>query len=214
MSNTARERYLSLTPAHYTWWLHLTIDLGLPALIIAFAISQIDALTAAEALALPIGFLAANIGEYLLHRYPMHRPLWPRMAYDRHAVVHHSVFTHESMGLDSMRDLRWILFPAFTVPGLVLLMIPIAWSVGALVSTNAGWLALIVMASYYSLYEFLHTAYHLPTESWLGRRRLIAYLRRVHQTHHDPTLMSRWNFNVTFPVTDAPGAPSIRIPRP
>ena len=125
------------------------------------------------------------------------------MSYERHGVIHHSYFTHDSMGMDSMRDLRWVLFPAFSVPLLVVAMIPVATAVGTLVSTNAGWLTLMVTASYYAMYEFLHTAYHMPPSTWLGRRRVIALLRQVHRTHHDPELMTRANFNVTFPLTDA-----------
>ena len=201
--SAARDRFRSEIPRYYAWRLHLAVDLIVPAAVIAFAVSRLGPLTGWEAAAFPIGVLLANAGEYVLHRYPLHRPLWPRFAYDRHAVVHHAYFTHRDMGMDSMRDLRWVLFPAFTVPGLVLLMIPIALAAGALVSANTGWMTLIVTAGYYLLYELLHTSYHLPARSWVGRRRMIRYLRRLHQTHHDPVLMDVCNFNVTFPITDA-----------
>jgi hypothetical protein len=200
----ARERYSAEIPARYCWWLHATLDVSFALGVIAFAASRVENLSFVEALALPVGLLWANVGEYFLHRYPMHRPMWPlRFAYDRHAVIHHSVFTHEDMGMRSPHELRWVLFPAFTVPGLVIGMLPVAAVVGALVSPNAGWLALVVTATYYLLYEFLHTAYHLPATSWLARRRSIAFLRKQHQTHHHPQLMARCNFNVTFPITDA-----------
>ena len=202
--STTRARYREQIPARYCWWLHATLDFSFALAVIAFAVSRLENLSVVEALALPVGLLWANVGEYFLHRYPMHRPMWPlRFAYDRHAVIHHSVFTHEDMGMRSPRELRWVLFPAFTVPGLVIGMLPIAALVGVLVSPNAGWLALVVTATYYLLYEFLHTAYHLPAHTWLARRRSIAFLRKQHQTHHHPQLMARCNFNVTFPITDA-----------
>jgi len=200
----ARARHAAEIPAHYRWALHALCDVAFAAAVIAFAVSRLQDLTWTESLALPIGFLWANVGEYFLHRYPMHRPLWPlRFAYDRHAVIHHTVFTHEDMGMRSPRELRWVLFPAFTVPGLVIGMLPIAFAVGSLVTPNAGWLTLVVTASYYLLYEFLHTAYHLPPGAWLARRPAIAFLRKLHQTHHHPSLMARANFNVTFPLSDA-----------
>ena len=31
----------------------------------------------------------------------------------------------------------------------------------------------------------------------------VAWLRQHHTTHHDPRLMSAWNFNITFPICDA-----------
>ena len=201
--NAARARYRDEIPGYYVWWLHAACDVVFALAVVLFAISRLENLTVIEACAVPVGFLWANVGEYFLHRYPMHRPMWPlRFAYDRHAVLHHSVFTHEDMGMRSPRELRWVLFPAFTVPGLVIGMLPVALAVGLLVTPNAGWLALVVTASYYLLYEFLHTAYHLPADTWLARRKAIAFLRKQHQTHPHPQLMTRCNFNVTFPLTD------------
>jgi hypothetical protein len=202
--NEARTRFAAEISPRYCWQLHLAIDFLVAIAVIVFSLSQLQPLATFEIVALPLALLGANVGEYFLHRYPMHRPMWPlRFAHYRHAVVHHAVFTHEDMGLQSPRELRWILFPAFTVPGLVLGMLPIAWLIGTLVSVNAGWLSLVVTASYYLLYEFLHTAYHLPAHTWLAQRKVIAYLRKLHQTHHHPSLMERRNFNVTFPVSDA-----------
>ena len=199
----ARERYrLEISP-YYVWWLHLSVDLLLPAAVIAYAASRLGPVTGWEAAALPIGVLVANVVEYILHRYPLHRPLWPRFAYERHAVVHHAYFTNRDMDMETMRDLRWVLFPAFTVPGLILMMIPIAAATGALTTPNTGWMTLIVTAGYYLLYELLHTAYHLPAGNPIGRWRVVRYLRRLHQTHHDPKLMDICNFNVTIPITDA-----------
>ena len=31
----------------------------------------------------------------------------------------------------------------------------------------------------------------------------VATLRRHHAAHHDPARMTRWNFNITFPIADA-----------
>mgnify|MGYP001499167400 CR=1 FL=1 len=31
---------------------------------------------------------------------------------------------------------------------------------------------------------------------------LIGRLKRLHQAHHDPRLMARYNFNITYPVCD------------
>jgi sterol desaturase/sphingolipid hydroxylase (fatty acid hydroxylase superfamily) len=197
-----RRRIQQQIAASYKWWLHLSIDLGLAGAVLGFALWHVERPSAVELAALPAAFFVANLVEYLLHRHPMHRPLRPRLIYQRHGVVHHSYFTHESMGWDSPRDLRWILFPAYTVPVLVVVMIPVALGIGALITPNAGWLSLAVTSAYYLTYEFLHTAYHLPPSHSLARNRVISALRRAHRTHHDPRLMTHVNFNVTFPVCD------------
>jgi len=200
----ARHRYMAEVPASYRWPVHVMLDLALAGAVLVYAIASLRAVTGAELMAVPVGLLSANVAEYLLHRYPMHRPMWPlRFAYRRHGVVHHSVFTYEDMGMRSPRELRWVLFPVFTVPGLLLMMLPIAAATGAAVSANAGWLTLAVTSGYYLLYELLHTAYHLPRDSSVARQPLIAWLRSLHQVHHDPRLMTRYNFNVTLPIADA-----------
>ena len=55
---------------------------------------------------------------------------------------------------------------------------------------------------FFLMYEWLHLAYHIPEGTRLGRNPLIAKLRSLHQRHHDPRLMKRWNFNVTVPLFD------------
>ncbi|MBC8293847.1 MAG: sterol desaturase family protein [Proteobacteria bacterium] len=197
-----RKSLQSEISANYRWWQHVATDLLLAGAVVAFALSRIEGLTAADLTTIPLAFLVANLGEYLLHRFPMHRPMPPREIYRRHTLCHHVFFTQDRMGMDSLRDLRWILFPAYSVPGLVLIMIPVAATVGALATANAGWLCLVVTACYYLMYEFLHTAYHLSPEGFIGRQRAIAYLRTLHQDHHDPRLMGSWNFNITFPIWD------------
>jgi hypothetical protein len=199
----ARKQLQAEIPGHYRWYVHVGLDLLMAGAVVTFAASHLDSPTLAELSAIPIAFLTANLGEYLLHRYPMHCPGISRAIYYRHTVCHHSFFTDTDMGIDSMSDLRWVLFPAVTVPLLVLLMVPVALVVGAAVSPNAGFLSLIVTASYYLFYEFLHTAYHVRSGSWLGKNRAIAHLRGLHQSHHDRSLMSSSNFNITFPIFDA-----------
>ena len=51
-------------------------------------------------------------------------------------------------------------------------------------------------------YELFHFAYHVDPQSWLGRLPLIYRLRRNHVLHHDKALMTRYNFNITYPICD------------
>ena len=67
---------------------------------------------------------------------------------------------------------------------------------------NMALLFLSTCVFYTLSYEWLHLAYHLPADSFIGRRWLVRVLRRQHATHHAPELMQRWNFNVTLPLWD------------
>ena len=55
---------------------------------------------------------------------------------------------------------------------------------------------------YFLNYEWFHLIYHLPPHWPLGRLKWIKGLREHHRVHHDKALMSRYNFNITFPIAD------------
>jgi hypothetical protein len=50
--------------------------------------------------------------------------------------------------------------------------------------------------------RWLHFAYHCDPRSRIGRIPGLGALRRLHLQHHDPLLMMRHNFNITYPVGD------------
>ena len=52
-------------------------------------------------------------------------------------------------------------------------------------------------------YEILHLSYHLPPDSFVGSMPFVDRLRRHHFVHHDPGVMAKANFNITFPIFDA-----------
>src|SRR5690606_25844986 len=105
---------------------------------------------------------------------------------------------------DGLRDLRAVLFPpvlmtffitAFALPAGLLL----AW----IATPNVAWLFVATSLGYFLNYELLHLAYHLPPTHPVARLPLVGRLKRLHQAHHDPRLMARCNFNITYPIGDA-----------
>lgn len=173
---------------------------GLAAVV--FALTQLESVTALEWLTLPGAFLIANVVEHWLHRNPMHRPFKGLyLLYQRHTLTHHAFFPHTHMPVATSRQFKMVLFPVWAVVALSVLVGPIA-AVFALVSVNAAWLFVVVAMGYFVLYEWLHLAYHLDPEGVVGRLPGMAALRRHHTLHHDPRLMGRYNFNVTFPIAD------------
>jgi hypothetical protein len=192
-------------PPHYKGWLHLAFTFGIGGVALATAILQLEHVRPLEWLTVPIAFLYTNFAEYWGHRVPMHhlkRGL--RLVYERHTKQHHRFFTDQSMELDGLRDLRAVLFPpilmtffitAFALPAWLLL----AWAA----SPNVAWLFVATSLGYFLNYEFLHMAYHLPASHPIARWPLVGRLKGLHQAHHDPRLMTRYNFNITYPICDA-----------
>jgi small-conductance mechanosensitive channel len=201
-----RDRYRrEYIPPRYRGWLHAVFTFGVGGCVLVACIAQLEQVQPLEWLTVPLAFLYANLAEYWGHRGPMHhltRGL--RLVYERHTRQHHRFFTQEAMPIDEMRDLRAVLFPpvlmiffiaAFAFPmGLLL-----AW----LASPNVAWLFVAISIGYFLNYEFLHLAYHLPQGHAVAHLPFIDRLQRLHRTHHDPALMTRCNFNITYPVGDA-----------
>lgn len=196
-----RERYVA---PGYSGPLHLatTITVSLSAaLLCLFMLENIRPL---EWLTIPLTFVYANVSEYLGHRGPMHhRKRFLSAVFQRHSVEHHAFFTDEVATFDSTRDYKAVLFP----PVLLLFFIGcFALPVGAilyfLVSSNVAFLFVLTSVLYFLNYELLHFAYHSDPQSRLGRLPFMPGLRGHHIRHHNRHLMTRYNFNITYPLCD------------
>jgi hypothetical protein len=192
-------------PTPLVGWRHASFILLLGASVTTLVAFMVRAPVWWEWLALPVGFLIANLTEWAAHRWPMHHPMAPlRVMYEKHTLEHHRFYTEASMEAEAAGDFDSVLF---SLPSLAFFLggigAPIAGLFFLLVSRNAGWLFTALAVDYYVLYECFHLAYHLPERSWVGRLPGMAFLRRHHTRHHDRTLMADWNFNVTFPLSDA-----------
>jgi hypothetical protein len=147
-------------------------------------------------------FLAIVLGEYAAHRWSMHRPRFPRAVYHRHVVEHHAFFTHVHMAMDDWTDLRWVLFPPWALPLLVVTILPFFAVLWWLATPRLAWLFVLAVIAYYGVYEVTHALAHLRVgDGPLGRA--VAAITRHHRVHHDPVLMHRWNFNFVLPLGDA-----------
>lgn len=188
----------------YSGWLHFAFTSTVCLAVIVFCGLRLEAVAPPEWLTIPAVFLYANLVEYLGHRGPMHHPLrGVRLLYHRHAKQHHRFFTDQAMAFEGSRDFKAVLFP----PVMILFFIggfgvPM-WALLYLLTTaNVAWLAVATAVAYYLNYEWLHFAYHCEPGSWIGRLPGLARLRRLHLHHHDPRLMTRHNFNITYPIAD------------
>lgn len=200
-----REQYRreEITGTYYGW-LHLAFTSTVCIAVVVFCAFKVDQPTALEWLTVPVVFLYANLVEYLGHRGPMHHPVRGLgLLYRRHTRQHHRFFTHEAMTFESSNDFKAVLFP----PVMILFFIggfgvPMWLVLQYLASDNVAWLAVATGIAYYLNYEWLHFAYHCDPQSRIGRIPGVQALRRLHLDHHNPRLMIRYNFNITYPIGD------------
>jgi len=191
-------------PTWYRGWAHLAFTFGFGGAGIAWCVAHIQSPSLLEWLMVPATFVYANLSEYWGHRTAMHHPIRGLgLVYRRHAGQHHRFFTDEAMTMEGAGDFKAVLFPALLVTFfLTVFALPAGWLIATLLSPNSAYLFVATALAYFLNYELLHLAYHLPTGHWLARIPGVARLRRLHWRHHDSTLMTSRNFNITYPLGD------------
>jgi hypothetical protein len=200
-----REKFLAETPPWYHGAYHLGFTLLVTGAAMWFSWMHIADAKWEWLLVIPIA-LFGNWVEWAAHRYVLHHPVKGlEMIYKRHCGVHHQFFTHHDLTYKGQKEWRALLFPPFAPVGFVLVAIPPALVIGALISPNAGYIVVFTMAAYYLLYEGLHTLSHLDDRRhpYLKHIPLINTVRRMHYIHHALGFMQTRNFNLTFPICDA-----------
>jgi sterol desaturase/sphingolipid hydroxylase (fatty acid hydroxylase superfamily) len=198
-----RREMLGGIPGWYSPTGHLLMTTGIGVFVVALALIKLENLVPLELLVVPVVFVISNVTEWHAHRNLLHRRMRPLgELYDRHTPQHHRVYRYGDMAIRSWRELRLVLIPAIGVAGIIVASLPGAALAGWLFGQNAGWLFLLTSGAYVTSYELTHLAYHLPKDSFVGRRSFVRAMREHHARHHDPRLMQKWNFNVTVPLAD------------
>ena len=183
---------------------HLATTISISLLVALASAAMLDGVRPLEWLTIPLTFLYANLSEYLGHRGPMHhRTRFLAKVFERHSIEHHAFFTDKAATFDSSRDYKAVLFPpillVFFVGGFA---IPVGALLYWLISPNVCFLFVLTAVLYFLNYELLHFAYHADPASWIGRLPFMSRLRQHHIAHHNRQLMTRYNFNITYPICD------------
>ena len=196
-----RERHIS---QDYSGPLHLATTVSVSVLIASLSAMMLEEVSPLEWLTIPLTFLYANLTEYLGHKGPMHQKIrFLGPIFERHSIQHHAFFADESLTYDTTQDFKAVLFP----PILLLFFngcfaLPVGALLYLLVSPNVSFLFVLTAILYFLNYELLHFAYHMDAQSWVGRLPFMDGLRTHHFYHHDRRLMTRYNFNITYPICD------------
>lgn len=198
-----REELLERIPPGYSPAFHLAFPSVVGIGTAVAAVFFLRDVRAVELLVVPFVFLLSNMTEWRAHRDLLHRRTWPlEVLYDRHTPEHHRVYTTDDMAIRDVREFRLVLIPAYGILAVAVAAAPGPVVLALLGLRNAALLWIATAMLYVVAYEWMHLAYHLPESSFVGRMRVVARFRRHHAIHHDPRLMQKWNFNVTFPIWD------------
>lgn len=203
-SRAFRKSYVDSTPGWYRGEMHLGFTLIFTTSVIVYCASRLHNVSWQEWVYVVVPmFLFGNWAEWAGHRYLLHSPRSVlKSAYKRHVSTHHQFFSHRTLEYNGQKEWRALLFPPFAPVLFVFAALPPALVVGMLWSANAGYIAMLTMASYFLMYEGLHTLSHVE-HPLLDHFPLVNTVRRMHILHHNPDFMHTRNFNLTFPICDA-----------
>jgi hypothetical protein len=198
-----KRKVLAELPRWYSPLMHFAFPAIIGTGVVVACCLALRNVTLLELLTIPITFVVSNAIEWRAHKHALHKrhPVMP-VLFERHTPMHHRLFVEEAMAINDWRELSMVLLPSFGVLAILSLQLPLV-GLGFLFGLrNVALLFMATSMGYVLLYEWLHLAYHLPDDSFIGRRALIRRLRQHHARHHNPKLMQRWNMNVTLPLFD------------
>jgi hypothetical protein len=202
-----RDRVRAAAVGRIPWWYSPWGHLAFPSLVglgmIAAAVAQLDRPSGLELLTVPVVLVLVNLNEWHVHRNVLHRRTWPlEELFWRHTPEHHVIFVRRDMAMRETREFRLVLIPFYGILAIFVTTLPITAVLWLTVSHDVALLWVATTMGYVVAYEWLHLAYHLPSDSRIGRSAVIRRLRHHHAVHHTPELMQLWNFNVTVPLAD------------
>ncbi len=191
----------------YNGWLHVLMIYTIGGAMILYAVRQIAAPVWWEWLTIPAAFLIANIFEWWIHRYVMHRPRKDPLRfglgiYKRHTLAHHQFFTRQEVSGDDQRDFRITFFPPYALMAFMMISAVPAWVLIELGATSAGWLLLATNVAIYLNYELFHYSCHVKNDRIVRHIPFVNTIRRHHIGHHNASIMMEKNFNLTYPIAD------------
>lgn len=202
------ERLKHKVPAWYVP-LHLGVTIGLfgGGSVALFTFLPPGPLPLIAWIAAATVIFVANFVEYALHRWPMHKRRRLTQSFFRHHTIeHHRYFTHETMEIGNLREVSFVIPSVPVLFASTTLVVLVMGVLTMVMGLQVGLFASGVLGVYGTLAQLLHLAFHLP-DRWMKlpvlRSKVFQAMRRHHTIHHDLRLMTRWNFNIGFPICDA-----------
>ncbi|MGH7330909.1 MAG: sterol desaturase family protein, partial [Polyangiaceae bacterium] len=183
MRNKVREKANAEIPSWYSPLLHLLFPSTVGIACIVLAATQLHSVAPLELLLVPLVYLISNAAEWRAHKHLLHKRTPPlQVLYDRHTPQHHMIFVTHDMSIRARREWRLVLIPFYGVLTILAVTVPGAIALALSGQRNLGALFVMTTTFYVLSYEWLHLAYHMPPDSFVGKIPGIATLRRHHAT--------------------------------
>lgn len=202
-----RADYRSRIARFYSGPAHMVMILAMGLSTIWYCLMQIQDPAWYDWLIIPTVFVDANLLEWWIHKYVMHRPIKGfggifMAIYERHTLAHHQFFNQHEPTMDNLRDCRILLFSPYALVAFVVIAMPPAAAFYFLGLENIAWLLMATSVFIYLNYETFHFCCHAKDDRIIRYIPFINTSRRHHLAHHHLHVMMEKNFNVTYPFAD------------
>lgn len=198
-----RADYREKISSWYSGPAHVVMIYAIGLAGIFYFVRQIDAPAWYEWLTIPVAFMIANVFEWWIHKYVMHRPIKGFMGiYKRHTLAHHQFFTDIEPTIDSNRDFRIVFFPPYALAAFMIGTSVPAALIHYAGAPNIAWLLLATNTAIYLNYELFHYCCHVKDDSIVRHIPFVNTIRRHHIAHHNTAIMMERNYNLTYPIAD------------
>jgi hypothetical protein len=189
----------------YYWGIgHMLMNFLLLSLPLMAFVLKITSPSLSELLLIPLTVVLGNLVVFIIHKFILHRKIkFLGFAYKIHSQWHHRFYTHDHLVWDSTKDFFIIFFPIDVILGFLVLFLPLIYFILVpILSTNGVFLVLATSCTYFIGYEVIHFISHLPEKNILMKVPYFRFMRNYHRIHHNPALMSEYNFNIVYPFFD------------
>jgi len=187
-------------PIHHNKWVHMFVPSIIGLGISIVSLMQIENLRCYQLVVAPIMLFALFGFEWIANKYFLHRKTQIfRELFDLHERAHHVLFSHKEMIMKESWENYYVMMPPYAIILMLCFMSPVVLGFGVLFGTNIACILLITGMLSFLTYEWMHWIYH---QSWAQNYKAIRYLMQFHKTHHNPSNMNKYNFNVVLPVFD------------
>lgn len=207
-----REDYRTQLPDNYNGWQQqrriTAAMLGTAALLLVGVRGWTWSL-----LAVFVGCWALSaVGEYLAHRFPMHRPVRGlEFMFRQHVRVHHRYFTDREMAAMDAKDVHaTVLAPVQLFVLLLVGALPLSLGSWVLMGPDAARVCGASILCYLCVFEWVHLACHLPASHPAVQLPFLKQAREHHRLHHAPQHMGTRNFQISNPWVDLPLGTQLR----
>jgi len=199
---------LAKIPEQYSVILHIAATVGV---LVGFSLFLLLLLPAEPIpwhawLAAPSMVILGNFVEYALHRWPMHRRKKRTDAFFKaHTLQHHKFYTSSTMEMVKPEELYYTLPSPQIIAASTTLLSGTLGLLYLVFGVQIAVIGAISLGAYGVFSEVIHVMFHFP-KSWMHypvlRSRAFQWMLRHHQLHHNPKVMTKWNFNIGLPLWD------------